>query len=852
MTQTMNLLASEVRSDPYPTYRRLRDEHPVCEIAPGGFYAVSRYDDVMQVLRSPQKFSSRGYLPFMLPRWLAVNPMTRSVLARDPPDHTVLRTRLGRALAARLTPALTERTQRIAEELCERPAALDGADFIAELAAPLPARIFAELCGLDPELHPRFKQWADHLSAISPAITRPAHIEAIQRTVQEVDTYLRQVLAERRRAPGSDLVSELLATDAQGQRLDEEDVLGLLCLLLPAGFDTTTYLLSACARILAERPDEHARLRENPEAIDGFIDEVLRYDSPVHGIMRLTVEPVELAEVELPAGAIVCALLASANRDERKFADPDCFNPALERAKDLAFGHGIHYCLGATLARMEVRVALRTLLARYTKVELMESPLRWNTSLIIRGPLAQKMRWSARPATVRVAVAGTRPAQVIKLQTQDAELPLAPLSELLAAEISAQFGERVLVLHQGQPTHPGGDYDVVLLAGDVPRPASLPVGAVVGLHDAAAASPRPDASCRRLSAVLAAPGVGVEPFAAMPVAELANAERPFQLRIPPALLRAGAGLRSLDGAQRDSLSRWARVLTGRQVGLALSGGGAWGFTHIALLRKLHAQRIPIDLICGSSMGSVIGAYYCARGLDGVELLVERARSGEINRLVRRALVSTAVVQRMVERDLGTLMMMSSLSPRFHALLTDIDRGEDVVATSGSLALAVRASSSAPLLFAPTLIEGRRFVDGSMSNHVPADAARAFGADLVLAASCYPRGRRKPALNRSRWCATWKSLDPLARLSDLFSSAHLLLQRSGRHGAAAADVLYEIAPHEAPLRWAMDYRKVDDVLALAECDAQLDAAVAELTARFRALCGAARKPAAEACAQKEAA
>src|SRR5258708_892073 len=151
MTQAANLLAPEVRADPYPFYRRLREEQPVCEIAPGSFFAVSRYDDVMYVLRNPQLFSSSGYQAFMLPPWLDA------------------------------------RVRDIAAELCTHLDTLEEADFIGEFAAPLPARVFAELCGLDPSMHERFKRWADDLSAISPIITRPERIAAICTSVKEVD-----------------------------------------------------------------------------------------------------------------------------------------------------------------------------------------------------------------------------------------------------------------------------------------------------------------------------------------------------------------------------------------------------------------------------------------------------------------------------------------------------------------------------------------------------------------------------------------------------------------------------------------------------------------------------------------
>jgi cytochrome P450 len=389
MDPRVDILAPAFRADPYPTYARLRRDHPVCQVDPGGMWAVSRHDDILAVLRDPARFSSQAFRAVWEPPWLGYNPLARSILAMDGPGHARLRALATKAVGpravARLAPAIRARADELA-------AAIDGeAEVVAAFAAPLPAFVIATLLGLDPALGARFKRWADDFLSVTPEPLDADHAARVRGTIDELSAYMHAVIADRRRAPIDDMVSELLAAEVDGQRMTDAEVLEFMIVILLGGLETTTHLLASSLVLLAERPGLWHRLRADPAAIPGFVEEMLRYDGPSQTLPRVTTCDVELAGATIPAGSLVLALVGSAGRDERRFPDPDRFDLARGSAA-LNFGHGIHFCLGAALARMEAQIGLSAIVARFAALDRLPGALEYNRTMTVRGPVAARLR----------------------------------------------------------------------------------------------------------------------------------------------------------------------------------------------------------------------------------------------------------------------------------------------------------------------------------------------------------------------------------------------------------------------------------------------------------------------------
>lgn len=393
-----NLLAPETRANPYPLYKQLRDEQPIARVEPGGMYAVSRYDDVVAVLRSPSVFSSAAFRAMWMPAWLPQNPIAGSIVTTDPPEHTRLRGLVSRPFEPRAVTRLEPRVRTFALDLVDNLCRVDEVDFVAEFAAPVPSCVIAEILGLDLALHKNFKRWGDAIANITP-ITPAEYHDNVRACVTEMESYLRQVIAARRAQPQDDLVSDLLAPGENGQMLTDEEVLAMLFLVLPAGFETAMNLLAHSLRLLSLRPDILATLRGNPARIPAFIEEMLRFEPPVHTILRVALADSVVAGTTIPAGSIVALLLGSANRDERRFAEPDRFDIARDQSKHIAFGYGIHFCIGAALARLEARVALEEIVKRYDQITPVPGELAWNYAITVRGPTKLPLRFHRAAAT---------------------------------------------------------------------------------------------------------------------------------------------------------------------------------------------------------------------------------------------------------------------------------------------------------------------------------------------------------------------------------------------------------------------------------------------------------------------
>lgn len=372
-----NVLMSVQRRHPFPIYWLLRRAQPIVHLPRYDLWIVSRYDDVKRVLADHASFSSdfRRYLDRVgfPPR----RPRT-SLIASDPPVHTKLRNLVTRAFTARAVAALEPRIERLTHEALDGVIETGRMDLVQDLAYPLPVTVIAELLGVPTEDRPRFKVWADRMLAMMNQIFIDR--ETIRQQLGEADMppwmmeqvvpYFQDILARRRAAPRDDLISGLIAAEIDGERLSEWDLVSLCNLLLVAGHVTTTNLLTNAVRVLLGHPESLARLRADMSLMPKAIEEVLRYRSPVQFVMRVATRDVELGGRTVCAGERVMGLIGSANFDEAQFPRAHRFDVTRSPNPHLSFGHAIHYCLGAPLARLEGRVALTALFDRLRNLEL--------------------------------------------------------------------------------------------------------------------------------------------------------------------------------------------------------------------------------------------------------------------------------------------------------------------------------------------------------------------------------------------------------------------------------------------------------------------------------------------------
>jgi hypothetical protein len=397
MQPPLDLMSPETRANPYPLYAELR-RAGVRQVEPGGMWAVSRYDDVQAVMKDPRRFSSAGLAQGFLPPWLRRNPITESLVMKDPPEHSRLRGRVSRAFGPAALAVLEPRIRALAEELARGLVRHEGeVDFMSEFAQRLPVNVLGLLFGLEPEQYPKLKEWADDLINLPAGRQTPEQQAHIRESLASMERCFLELIQARRSAPGEDLVSELIRPGADGSVLSQEELISFLFALLPAGVETTVYLLANTMVILSDRPEDRARVLASPSLIPPLLEEVLRYEPPGHSSLRLVTEETEVGGVRLPRGALVVVLMAAALRDESQFSQPEDFLLTRGKTAHLAFGHGIHYCLGALLARLEARLGLEALFSRVRDFSRSRQDIAWSPSLIARGPLSLPLRLLPRP-----------------------------------------------------------------------------------------------------------------------------------------------------------------------------------------------------------------------------------------------------------------------------------------------------------------------------------------------------------------------------------------------------------------------------------------------------------------------
>jgi pimeloyl-[acyl-carrier protein] synthase len=384
---SFNPMDPEFIEDPYPTYHRLRAEDPV-HLSPLGFWVLTRYEDVVAALRDP-RLGKEAIASFVAARFGAPVPAVGlSMLDRDPPDHTRLRGLVSKAFTPRVVEGLRPHIQRIVDGLLARLDGRHAMDLIEEFAYPLPVIVICQMLGVPVADRDRFKQWGLDIARGLDSILLPPDSEVARRSTaarRALADYFRELIAERRAAPRGDMLSDLITAEEAGDKLSTDELLATCILLLVAGHETTVNLIGNGTLALLRHPDQLRRLREDPGLIASAVEELLRYDGPVQRTARIPSEDVTIAGRVIPKGELVMPFIGAADRDPAQFPDPDRLDIARSDNRHIAFGWGIHFCLGAPLARLEGQIAIGTLVQRLPKLALGADRPEHRLSLTLRG-----------------------------------------------------------------------------------------------------------------------------------------------------------------------------------------------------------------------------------------------------------------------------------------------------------------------------------------------------------------------------------------------------------------------------------------------------------------------------------
>jgi cytochrome P450 len=386
----INFFSDDVRRNPFPLYDRIRAQSPVLQDPQSNLWMIFDYAGVKRALTDHQAFSSS-----MLnagrrnPQW---------IIFFDPPQQTRLRALISRAFTPRAVADMEPRIRAISAELLDTQIEKGEMDFAAGFAIPLPMMVIAEMIGIPSDDWPRFRRWSDVILKLSYTVSGNAQASSASAgffaVTAEMAEYLPHMIEDRRATAKDDVLTRLALAEVDGERLSQDEIVAFVQLLLVAGNETTTNLLNNAILCLMDHPDQLARLRSNPALLPSAIEEVLRYRSPIQWLFRATTRDVELGDHIIPAGKLVLPIIGAANRDPRQFSDPARFDITRDPNPHIAFGHGIHFCLGAPLARLEAGIALSDFLARVENfVPATDQPWEPRKALHVHGPSLLPIRF---------------------------------------------------------------------------------------------------------------------------------------------------------------------------------------------------------------------------------------------------------------------------------------------------------------------------------------------------------------------------------------------------------------------------------------------------------------------------
>jgi cytochrome P450 len=365
--------------DPYPTYAWLRDEAPVYHNPRLDFWALSRFDDVLDGLHDTDTYTSTGGVAIE-----HTDAALKSMIEMDPPEHTRMRKLIARRFTPRRIADLEPRVREWTNALLDRLDGRDAFDVVHEFTALLPTTAVGTMLGIPADRHDDARRWTDDLLTREPG--SPVPPPAAAEGAMQIALLAQQLATARREHPTDDLLTVLVEAEIDGVPLTDEQVIGFCLLLISGGHETTSKLIANGVRLFALHPEQRDLVRDEPERMASAVEELLRFTSPTQYMARTTTRPVELHGVEMPARCKVVLLLGSGNRDPREFDRPDDFDITRGNPRILAFGHGAHVCLGAAVARLEARVALQEFLARYPRYDVDESKVEYHHSGNVQGP----------------------------------------------------------------------------------------------------------------------------------------------------------------------------------------------------------------------------------------------------------------------------------------------------------------------------------------------------------------------------------------------------------------------------------------------------------------------------------
>ena len=392
------LVSDEIMVDPYPTYRRLRETAPVFWSDTWNAWVVSRFDDVGESLRDKENLSNENRQGLLFSGLSAeerdkLAPLRhyfaqKDVIGSDPPDHTRMRALVQKAFTPKTIASLEGRIRKLAETLvgaaCSRNQPFD---FVHEVAHPLPVILIAELLGAHVEDRPLFKRWsADILAFQGTGVTTFGPAMVSQTALLELFAYMNRLIDERRVRPQDDIITALALAEVDGRGFSRDELLATCNTLLTAGHETTTNLLGNLLNLLLSHPEQWAALKGNPALMGPAIEEALRFEAPKQRNFRRVKKAHAFAGVPFEENEMVFQLIGSANRDPLRIEEPDVFNIHRTRIEHFSFGSGIHFCLGAPLAKLEARVVLETLIAQRPDIRLVPGSLKWQERVQFRGP----------------------------------------------------------------------------------------------------------------------------------------------------------------------------------------------------------------------------------------------------------------------------------------------------------------------------------------------------------------------------------------------------------------------------------------------------------------------------------